>query len=630
MDAQEVARPELVSQELERRLQDELLRNQARFAFSGAAVYPILFILVYLSTSISFSYLALAGFLAVLPAAVIRVVAAQRALAAEHPSAQAYQSLFRWSVMASVLGWCIFSGTTIELEGADNWNSMFLLLISTGLASGGASSLVADKKLSQGYIFCLWLTHAAIFLSKDDLPTTVAVTLYCAYLTVQVSRQNRNLVDSLVDRERLRSRTEELESVNRAAKQAQETIKQALVLAQEERRTAEKASRAKSRFLATISHEIRTPLHGVLGMNTLLLDSELEAEQREYAESIRTSGETLLSLINEVLDFSKLEAGRELERLENFQPTELLTQAAGIVQALARERHLSFVLSVDASLSQSVRGDAQHLRQIVLNLLTNAIKFTDTGGVRLDAKLLAERTDRVWVEIRVSDTGIGMSDEEQVTLFEPFKQGNSTSTRVRGGTGLGLAIAKRLTELMGGTLCVESELGAGSTFILHLPFTWASESTVEESPNTMVRLRPNLNVDKSILVVEDNPTNQKILERLLFKAGYQCDVVVNGREAVDSVLNNTYDLVLMDCHMPEMDGYDAAQLIVEKMGDEAPPIVAVTANASDEDRLRCRDCGMIDFIAKPVRLPLLQKVLDTHLSSVTDSELSPSEGSGDV
>jgi signal transduction histidine kinase/CheY-like chemotaxis protein len=603
-----------VDASIERGLNDELLRNSARLSFSSAAIYPFLFVVIYLSTSIEFSHLALCGFLAVLPAGIARIIAARRVLAAEHPSEANFQLLLRLSVTASVLGWCLFSGTTIQLEGAHNWNSMFLLLISTGIASGGASSLASDLRLSYFFIFCLWVTHASVFFANQDWSTATLVTLYSLYLAVQSKRQNQRIVGSIVDSERLKLRTVDLQEANREARQAQETTERALVMAQEAQREAEAASQAKSTFLATISHEIRTPLHGVLGMNTLLLDSELPEEQREYAESIQSSGEALLSLINEVLDFSKLEAGGEVERLEDFQLSELLGQTEGIVSSLAREKSLSFALSLDETIPRTVRGDAAHLRQVVLNLLTNAIKFTDAGGVRLDAKLLKEVADRIWVEIRVSDTGIGISPEHQSILFEPFRQVNSSTTRTRGGTGLGLAISKRLSDLMGGTLVAESVPDEGSTFTLHVPLTHPATDVVRESEPELLRLHSAGNSSQRILVVEDNPTNQKILQRLLLRAGYDCEVVDNGREAIKAAVGRSFDLILMDCHMPEMDGYDATRCIVERMGERAPPIVAVTANASMEDRRRCRESGMVDFLGKPVRLNLLQKVLDTHLA----------------
>lgn len=600
---------------LEQRLKDELLRNMARLSFAAAAIYPILFFIVYLSTSIDFSVYALCGFFVVLPAGVGRVLIAKKVLAAVDSSGTArWNTLFWITVLASAAGWSLFSASTIQQEGSTTWNAMFLLLISTGLAAGGASSLAPDYRLAWTFILTLWSSHIFVFVSLGDLPTATVITLYCLYLSVQVKRQNQQMVSSIVDRAQLELQTLELKVANKKAVQARETAETALVLAEQARVAAEDASQAKSRFLATISHEIRTPLHGVLGMNTLLLDSELGAEQREYAETIGQSGEALLALINEVLDFSKLEAGREELQTQDLLLPEILSQAGEIVRRAAHEKALSFDVAVDDSLDQRLHGDADHLRQVLLNLLMNAIKFTDVGGVRMDASSLGEKADRLWVEIRVSDTGIGIAPKDLPGLFEPFLQLNSSTTRTKGGSGLGLAISKRLVDLMGGSLSVESVVNEGSTFTLQIPLRPAqSEASSEEAPK-LKRLQKNSDSQQRILVVEDNETNQKILERLLSRAGYQCSVVENGSRAVGITQEQEFHLILMDCHMPEMDGYDAAQAIIKNLGEKAPPIVAVTANASLEDRKRCRESGMVDFLGKPVRLHLLQKVLDTYLS----------------
>lgn len=608
---------------LDRQVKDELLRDVARLSFSSAAIYPILFLLVYFSTTIHFSTVALCGFFAVLPAGVARLIAARSVLASTNPSTGKYPLLLKISVIASVLGWSFFSGSSILDEGPHSWNATFLLLVSSGLAAGGASSLVGDLKLGRLFLFCLWLSHSAVFLVVPDYPSACVVTLYCFYLSVQLKRQHMRLVGSIIDREVLSTRAEELKLAHSQASLAQKTAEQALVMAEQARHDSEEASLAKSRFLATISHEIRTPLHGVLGANSLLATSELSAEQMEYVETIRQSGEALLELINDVLDFSKLEAGREESRAREFELSEILEQCMEIVRPQAQEKSLSLDLAIDEGVPDAVWGDSGHLRQIMLNLLSNAVKFTDSGGVRVDVTRLADREPN-WVEFRVADTGIGISSDQQKLLFEPFIQLNSSTTRTRGGTGLGLAISRRLVDLLQGSLELESEEGEGSTFRLqlHFPLHKVGKEVAFKSGKVRAQRKPaqlEKRGEGRILVVEDNPTNQKILERMLSKAEIECEVVDNGHKAIDRATSEEFGLVLMDCHMPELDGYDATRELIKRMGEKCPPVVAVTANTSAADRDLCRDAGMCDFLTKPLRIHELQRVLDTHLYGVRPS-----------
>ena len=463
------------------------------------------------------------------------------------------------------------------------------------------------------FLALFWTMHAGVYFILGDNATGILISLYCLYLMTQSKLQNGRLVNSILDRERLRLRQLELTEANKDALTARDTAEKALELAEDAKNVAELASHAKSGFLATISHEIRTPLHGVLGLNMLLLDSTLDEEQRDCAETIQSSGEALLTLINRILDFSKLEAGKEIKNLEDFSLRALVLQTKEVVLPLIHDKNISLEITLSEELPERVHGDVGHLRQILLNLLSNAVKFTDEGTITFDVRVSNHLSDRIWIVILVSDSGIGISEEDQLYLFQPFKQVNSSTTRSRGGSGLGLAISKQLTELLGGSLKMESRLGEGSTFILELPFTFAEQVADEHDHAPLVRLTSAKHANTRILVAEDNATNQKILQRLLSRAGYYCALVDNGREAVEAATREPFDLILMDCQMPVLDGYDASTQILGLLKEKTPPIIAVTANASEDDRKRCREAGMIDFISKPVRLKLLQKVLDAHI-----------------
>ncbi len=384
------------------------------------------------------------------------------------------------------------------------------------------------------------------------------------------------------------------------------------------------ASKAKSEFLANISHEVRTPMNAVIGMTHLLLDTHLTPEQLELVETVRTSGDAFLKLIDDILDFSRIEAGELALEVEEFELRETIEAAVNKVIPRAIAKNLDINSRIEGQLPNKLLGDVKRLRQILDHLLDNAVKFTEIGEINLTVtgRLLSEY--QIELHFKVKDTGVGIPEERMDQLFESFSQLDSSSTRRYGGAGLGLALGKQLCQLMGGTLCVENNISPGSTF----HFTVLMEVFVEPSfdnlasPATAVKTQRTLQ-NLRILLVEDNLTNQKVAQLILKRMGYTADIANNGLEAVQAVEQHVYDIVLMDVQMPELDGLEATRRIHERWRPEQRPyIIAMTAHALQGDRETCLAAGMDDYIAKPVKPDVLSTAFQRwqmHLEQRTDS-----------
>jgi len=513
------------------------------------------------------------------------------------------------ATLSTGLGW----GASVWLFSTLAQNNILGLvhvLILAGVTAGASRLLIPVGNGGMAYLLVVMLPLAARFFAEADvtgLTGGACVLAFTFYLFGSARRHQRALSDAIT----LRLEREALAATVQA-QQAQREAREAEL--HDARERAELANRAKGDFLAAVSHEIRTPMNGVLGMLRIVRETPLSPEQRDYLKTAADSAETLLLLLNDVLDFARIDSGRLELQSTPFPPAATVRAVAELMHARARDKGLQFNLHVDENLPGAVIGDATRLRQILVALIGNAIKFTERGHIDFTVTCAERSENRVGLHFTVADTGIGIDSAALDRLFKPFSQVDATLGRRYGGTGLGLAISTRLARAMGGLLQVQSTLNRGTTFRLILPCL-LPEAVAGVLPVATETARPVPEPRFGrILVVEDDSVNRQVIELFLQKIHLAVKFAPDGETAIQLATTETFDAILMDCQLPGIDGLETTRRIRQRLAGGRPVrIIALTANAGSSIRDACLAAGMDDFLPKPVRFEQLVETLDRNL-----------------